>query len=95
MKADLVLRFRDVSEVGDGVEMVVWRVPVPVAPATHGYKYRLVYVEAGVRMIGFDNERGKGDHKHVGDAETPYVFIDVDHLIDDFIAEVEKWKSGR
>ena len=73
--------------------MVVWRVPDPVPPSEHRFKYRLVYLEAGRRMVGFDNERGKGDHKHFGDQEAPYAFVDVDRLIDDFIQEVERWKS--
>lgn len=95
MKAELIARFRDISAHGTGIEFVVWKVPVPVAPSTHGYKYRLVYVENGERMVGFDNERGKGDHKHVGDEERPYEFVDVDRLIEDFITEVEKWRNGR
>jgi len=37
-------------------------VPTPVPPTTHGFKYRLVYIVNGVRVVGFDNERGKGDH---------------------------------
>lgn len=94
MKALLITRFRDIAETGDGIEMVVWRVADPVEPSTHGYKYRLVYLEGGRRVVGFDNERGKGDHKHVGENEIPYVFIDVDRLIDDFIAEVKKWKNA-
>jgi hypothetical protein len=95
MKAELITRFRDVAADGTGMELVVWKVPVPVAPSPHGYKYRLVYVENGVRVVGFDNERGKGDHKHVGGEEQPYRFVDVDRLIEDFITEVEKWKRGR
>ena len=66
----------------------------PVAPSGHRFKYPLLYLEAGRRMVGFDNERGKGDHKHVGDQEQPYTFVDVERLIDDFILEVEQWKSG-
>ena len=93
MKAELITRFRDIAEDGSGVEMVVWRVPDPVPPSEHRFKYRLVYLEAGRRMVGFDNERGKGDHKHVGDQEQPYTFVDVERLIDDFIQEVERWKS--
>ncbi len=53
-----------------------------------------VYVVDGERIIGFDNERGKGDHKHVGACELPYQFVGVDRLIDDFQAEVERWKSA-
>ncbi|NTV11059.1 MAG: hypothetical protein HGA47_09840 [Zoogloea sp.] len=93
MKAELITRFRDIAEDETGVEMVVWREPDPVPPSAHRFKYRLVYVEAGRRVVGFDNERCKGDHKHFGDQEQPYTFVDVDRLIDDFIQEVERWKS--
>jgi hypothetical protein len=93
MKAELITRFRNVSETGTGIEMVVWRVPTPVPPSVHGHKYRLVYVVEGQRVIGFDNERGKGDHMHRGDRQLPYAFVDVDRLIDDFIREVETWQG--
>lgn len=59
-------------------------------PTTHGYKYRLVYAVNGERVVGFDNERGKGDHCHLDGAEYPYEFSGVVQLIEDFIAEVEK-----
>jgi len=95
MKARLIIRFRDITADGSGIEMVIWKVPESVPPTGHGYKYRLVYVEQGQRVIGFDNERGKGDHKHVGGNQVPYGFINLDRLIEDFIAEVEQWKSGR
>lgn len=94
MKAELITRFRDVAADGTGIEMVVWRVPEPVPPSEHAYKYRLVYIVDKVRAVGFDNERGKGDRKHVGETEFPYTFVGVDRLIDDFIEEVERWKSG-
>lgn len=94
MKAVLITRFRDISPMGEGIELVVWRVPEPVPPTTHGYKYRLVYVVEGRRVVGFDNERGKGDHFHLNDAEYPYTFTGIDALIEDFLAEVEKWKSA-
>ena len=89
MKAELVTRFRNVSDAGTGIEMAVWRVPAPVPPSRHCYKYRLVYLVEGQRAIGFDNERGKGDHMHRGDQQSPYEFVGVDQLIDDFIREVE------
>lgn len=47
MKAELITRFRDIAEDGTGLEMVVWRVPDPVPPSEHRFKYRLVYVVAG------------------------------------------------
>ena len=94
MKASLVLRFRDVMADGGLIEMVVWRLAQEVPPSRHCFKYRLVYVVDGERIIGFDNERGKGDHKHVGARELPYPFVGVDRLIDDFQSEVERWKSA-
>jgi hypothetical protein len=42
----------------------------------------------GIRVVGFDNERGKGDHCHLGGMEVPYTFADVDQLIEDFIKAV-------
>lgn len=66
------------------VEINIWRVPTPIAPCTHDYKYRLVYVVNGVRVVGYDNERGKGDHRHSGTLEVPYVFRGIATLLDDF-----------
>jgi hypothetical protein len=47
----------------------------------------------GVCVLRFDNEIGKGDHKHVGEHESLYGFIDPDRLIEDFWAEIEKWRA--
>ncbi len=93
MKAALITSFKDVAPNGDLMELVVWRVPKPVPPCAHDFKYRLVYVVNGTRIIGYDNERGKGDHRHVAGEEDEYTFTSVDQLIEDFIAEVELWKS--
>jgi len=92
MKAALITRFRDIADDGTGIELVVWRLTEPVPPSEHRYKYRLVYLVNGKRVIGFDNERGKGDHRHIGEAQTPYAFSGVDRLIEDFIEEVARWK---
>lgn len=94
MHAELITRFKDVSPRGELIELVVWRLPAPLPPSAHGYKYRLVLVVDGQRVIGFDNERGKGDHCHIGGAECPYTFSGVDRLIEDFMAEVERWRSA-
>ena len=54
------------------------------------YKYRLVYLVEGRRVVGYDNERGKGDHKHLGDTEVPYRFVDVSTLLADFMHDVQE-----
>ena len=87
--AELLLRSRT-AHAGGGGEMVVWRVPRPVPPAAHAFKYRLVFVRGGERLVGYDNERGKGDHKHLLGQQMVYVFVDIDRLIADFLGDVEK-----
>ncbi|ACB34484.1 conserved hypothetical protein [Leptothrix cholodnii SP-6] len=88
MKAELITRFKNITPEGV-IELVVWRVPEPVPPTEHGFKYRAIYAVGGQRVVGFDNERGKGDHCHIGDEERPYVFTSVERLVEDFIAAVE------
>ena len=90
MKATLVYRFEQDFDDGAILRMVIWQVPSPLAPSAHAYKYRLVYLEHGQRVIGFDNERGKGDHRHDGDVESAYRFVDVATLIRDFIDAVRQ-----
>ena len=89
MKAALITRIKSVAEDGGVIELVVWRVARPVPPTEHGYKYRAVYALDGVRVVGFDNERGKGDHCHLHGRELPYTFTTVDALVEDFIAAVD------
>jgi hypothetical protein len=88
MSAKLITRFKDITVDGAILELVVWKVPEPVPPTEHGYKYRAVYVVDGVRLVGFDNERGKGDHCHLDGVEMPYTFRGTNQLIEDFIAAV-------
>ena len=85
--------FKHVADDGSIIQMIVWRVPEAVPPTAHGFKCRLVYVVEGVRVVGFDNERGKGDHCHIDGEERPYFFSTVDQLIEDFITEVEKRRA--
>ena len=94
MQAELIHRFRDVTDDGHIIEMVVWRVPDPVPPTTHGLKYRLAYVVDGERIVGFDNERGKGDHCHLDGQEQPYAFVSLDQLLEDFIREVDRRRTS-
>ena len=88
MSAQLITRFKNITPEGGVIEVVVWRVPAPVPPTEDGFKYRAVYALNGVRVVGFDNERGKGDHCHLDGVEMPYRFDGVDQLVEDFIAAV-------
>lgn len=94
MKAKLIIERRIVFGDRDFAEAVVWQVPTAVPPSTHNIKYRLVYIVQGKRVIGFDNERGRGDHRHDGDTVTAYQFRGIDQLLEDFAAAVEAWRKA-
>ena len=87
-KAELIFEDRIDFEDGAILEIVVWRVPFPVPPSPHDLKYSLFYGRPGVREVGYDNERGKGDHRHFRGIEAPYEFRTVEHLFQDFAADV-------
>jgi hypothetical protein len=94
MAAQLITRFKNVNPDGSILELVVWKVDTPVPPTEHGYKYRAVYVLDGQRIVGFDNERGKGDHRHLDGKELPYTFTSVEQLVEDFIAAVSARRTS-
>ena len=95
MKSTLITQFKDIAPNGDIIEMVIWHVPTSVPPTTHNYKYRLVYIVDGKRVIGFDNECGKGDHKHWDDVAHSYIFKDIETLIEDFLLNGERSNSSK
>ncbi len=93
MKAELLFRQRIDYDDGAIVEMVLWRVPSPVPPSAHHLKYSLFYGRPGVREVGYDNERGKGDHRHIRGVETPYRFTSVEKLVADFWSDVRRLRG--
>jgi hypothetical protein len=95
MKAEALAQERHVLAEDPFVEVVVWRVSRPVRGSTHRLKYRLALVVAGECVLRYDNETGKGDHRHVGDVETPYVYSGYVKLLADFWADVDAWRQRR
>ena len=84
--------FYDRGEFADGaiVEMTIWRVPEPVPGSAHAFKYSLFYGYPGQRLVSYDNERGKGDHRHLKDREERYAFSSVEQLMADFLSDVRR-----
>lgn len=82
--------FYDRGEYPDGaiIEMIIWLVSKPVAGCRHLFKYSLFYGYPGKRVVGYDNERGKGDHRHLEEREEPYSFSTVEVLMADFLSDV-------
>lgn len=89
MKAKLILKDRVVYSGGYIQEMLIWEVPMPVVGSQHHYKYRLFFGRPNERIIGYDNERPKGDHRHYREHEKAYTFTTVQQLVQDFIADVQ------
>jgi Family of unknown function (DUF6516) len=92
MKAELLLDERHVLDPRAFAEIVVWRLPRPMRGSDHLFKYRLALVVDGICLLRYDNEAGKGDHRHVKEKQAPYRFSDADTLLADFWSDVEKWR---
>ena len=87
--------FYDRMDLPDGaiVEMIIWKVPKPVPGSAHGLKYSLFYGYPGQRVVAYDNERGKGDHRHINGREELYDFTTTEALIADFLADVRRLRG--
>jgi hypothetical protein len=90
MKADELLRRRVVYGDRAFAELVLWQLPAPLPGSTHGYKYRLAYVVDGDCVLRYDNEAGKGDHRHFRGRESRFEFEGVDALLSAFQRDVER-----
>jgi Family of unknown function (DUF6516) len=92
MKAVELVHTRIVYSEIAFAELVLWQVPKPVAGSTHLFKYRLAFVVNGICVLRYDNEAGKGDHRHFNNQENPYMFTTPDKLIADFQNDILRWK---
>ena len=90
MRAELLLDERHVLSETAFAELVIWRVPAPVRGSAHEYRYRLALVVGGNCVLRYDNEAGKGDHRHAGDRERAYRFKGAEALLADFWTDVEE-----
>jgi len=93
MKATLILKDKIIYENGYIQEMVIWKIPQPVEGSQHHYKYRLFFGLPDKRVISYDNERLKGDHRHYEGQEESYVFTSIQNLIQDFLSDVRQQRS--
>lgn len=91
MAAELLVRERVILSERAFAELLLWRVPKPVRGSVHDYKYRLALIVEGECVLRFDNEAGKGDHRHLGATESEYCFHDVETLMADFRSAVTRW----
>ena len=95
MRAKLIYHEKFIYADGAIREMVLWKLPNKTSDRPHGLKYRLYYgLSDGTCIVRYDNESGKGNHKHIKGKEKSYQFKDVETLVADFLAEIENARKG-
>ncbi|MFO1267356.1 MAG: DUF6516 family protein [Rubrivivax sp.] len=92
MKAELLLRERVPFDQNAFAEVVIWRLPKPVPGSSHPYKYRLAFIVDDECVLRYDNEAGKGDHRHTRTREFDYAFESPEKLVQDFLREARRIK---
>lgn len=92
MKAEPLLIRKRVYPNGDIVEIKAWIVGRS-KDKPHGFKYSLVFIRDGKRVVGYDNAEGKGDHRHYKGREYQYTFRGIDELMRDFFEDIRRYKD--
>lgn len=92
MGATLIHRSKETRVDGVTIEMVIWSVDPAVPGSAHEYKYRFYAGRAGHTLVRYDNEAGKGDHKHVGadEIEVPFRFVSMQQVVAEFLADIAR-----
>ena len=90
-KAVLLLDEKVVLPDGAIMELVIWRLPRATPDRPHGLKYRLYFGRRGICLVRYDNESGKGDHRHIKGREESYRFVSVEKLRRDFETDIAKY----
>lgn len=93
MKAVQLVSTRIVYSEDAFAELVLWRLPKPLEGSAHAFKYRLAYVVRGECVLRYDNEAGKGDHRHCEGIESAYRFSTPDRLLADFQHDIARWND--
>ena len=90
------MRERVVLSEGAFADIRIWRVPASVPESVHDLKYSLDLVVDRTCVLRYDNEAGKGDHRHTAEGrEEQYRFVGVKALVEDFWKEVDAWMAKR
>ncbi|MDR6817169.1 hypothetical protein J2X76_002342 [Neorhizobium sp. 2083] len=89
-RATLIMDRKFHLDDGKIIQMKVWQLPDRNPERPHGLKYSFFFGNPGERIIGYDNEAGKGDHRHYRDHEEPYRFVSLERMIRDFEEDVRR-----
>lgn len=91
MQAVELFRQRIVYAENRFAELVLWQLARPLGGSKHRFKYRLAYVVNSECVLRYDNEAGKGDHRHWSGGEQRYRFTTPEKLLADFQRDMERW----
>lgn len=86
-----MLHEKIVRDDGAIVELVIWQLPRATPDRPHALKYRLYFGRGGKCLVRYDNESGKGDHRHIRGKEMPYRFVSLAKLRRDFESDMRKY----
>jgi hypothetical protein len=90
VKASELRRTRIVLSESTFAELVLWRLAQPLEGCRHPYEYRLACVVDSQCVLRYDNESGKGGHRHAGSRESRYEFSSVEKLVADFMNDIAR-----
>jgi hypothetical protein len=82
------------TEDGVVVEIKIWKVP----KSDHypeGVKYSFFATQGGKVLVGYDNHKPKGHHRHFGGIEGPYFFAGFDKLRNDFLNDLSQVREKK
>lgn len=95
-KARILYRSKIIYPDGAIREMVIWQLPLEDEERVHRLKYRLYYGDSeGKCLVRYDNERGKGDHRHYGEKEEKYSFVSMEKLVADFQHDIDALRGEK
>ncbi len=93
-KARLLFQAKKIYPDGSIKEMVIWQLLGRSIERPHGLKYRLYFgTGSGKCLVRYDNETGKGDHRHFGEHEEPYLFATIEQLVADFQQDINRLRE--
>jgi hypothetical protein len=91
-RARQVLSRKLANNDGSILQLVIWELPEPLIGSSHCYKYRFYFGRDGIPIVRYDNERGKGDHRHYEGKQEFYIYIDLDTLLQDFLNDLARYE---
>jgi len=92
MKATELLRRRVPYTETSFAELVLWHLPKPLSGSRRSYKYRLAFVVRGECVLRYDNESGKGHHRHYRGKESTFIFESPEQLIAAFQRDIARYQ---